>query len=212
MNDGLRGFFLPQRDKIPLADYFGVTIRTVERWFASDGQQYRRLLVLPPNRRSPYNKRIFKMFDVGDPEGFGDGNQNRGAGILQNMRLRCFLGACLGADGGLYRPLPLLTGDDKTQTERKNTLDQALHFVNSVYTGNAAYGQFISRAWNRITITPRYMGDEGQTGWIVTIYYRTIVPGDPYEEEVPADEGDPELDEVYDTTDDPETLHEGDNE
>jgi len=205
MNSGIRAYTLLPGDKNTIADYFGVDPRTPARWFANDGQQYRRMIPYPPATRSPFDKRVFKMFDGDDPEGFGDGSERRGAGKLQVMRLKCLLGAALGA-GGLYRPNPLTTGEPKQYRAEKSTIDEALHYLNSVYTGNAADGEFLKRAWYMLTIEPLYSDTAVQNGWAGVVYFRLHVPGDPKNggdgsdsEEYPADdEGDPELDADYD--------------
>ena len=205
MNNGIRAYTLLPADKNTIADYFGVDPRTPARWFANDGQQYRRMIPYPPATRSPFGKRVFKMFDDDDEEGFGDANEKNGAGKLQVMRLKCLLGASLGA-GGLFRPNPLTTGEAKQYRAEKIGLDEALHYLNSVYTGNAPNGEFLKRVWYLLTIEGLYADTGVQTGWTAVVYFRLQVPGDPKqggdgsdEEEFPAeDEGDPALDEDYD--------------
>ena len=163
MNVGLSAFFIPVGERDDLAAYYGVGVRTVLRWFRRGGR------CVP---RAAIGLRPYQMFDDGNISGWGDGSVRENP--LQNMRLRVFMAAALGVDGGFERE-PIYSGPEKTLTEKNGSLSACVDRMNSVYTGNAVY--FLWKAWTRFVINPLDGDPDGKT-WEIEIHYNVIVDGD----------------------------------
>ena len=186
MNAGLRVYMVPVGERDTLAKFYGVGVRTVERWFAPEGQQYRRCVPLRDNaisgRLGAENRRIFQMFDTTNKSGWGKANKPDQP--LQNMRLRIFLAASLGVQDGLQRE-PIYHGNQRLLEEGKGSLSACVERINAIYTNNAVY--FLYKAWTGFTIKP-INGGNGNN-WLLTIRYNTIADGDESDDEEEATGG-----------------------
>lgn len=196
MNAGIRPFVVPIGERDNLAKYYGVGVRTVERWFAPEGGQYRRCVPLRDNpisgRLGAENRRIFQMFDDSNKGGQGDGSNPEQP--LQNMRLRVFLAASLGVEGGLSRE-PIYHGPQRVVIQNHASLSACVGRINKIYTGAAEF--FLWKAWTNFEIFP--INDDPDKTWQLVVTYNVMLDGDASdaeEIETPEDsegEGEPEI-------------------
>lgn len=186
-NRGLQSHTVNVGEKNDLADYLGLGVRTVERWFAPPGsKQHRRCLTReswlykpPPNFNGSQPKpghRVIFMFDDDNPSGEGDGlSPKLGGGYLQHMRFRAFLTICLGMAGGLERQA-IFTGAERLLEIDTASLSETLDVLNKIYIGE--YSAFMERAWIVIEIEPRF-----PAGWRLVVKYDDPLPGEESDEE-----------------------------
>lgn len=186
MNSGIRSYgaanitaadingTVPQRPDMPgLAEYFGVTPRTVYRWFAPEGSQYRRCLRLLDgtieNTTQPgaVGKRIYCMNE--DYAGYN-------GGILA-LRRRIFLCAvcALSQEGGLQRE-PLFTGDPLEDRRAFYTLPEALKFIQDIWSGGQT--DWIQRAWIELNIFLEVSQTDNARRWVALVTYNAMTGAD----------------------------------
>lgn len=186
MNSGIRSFgaahitaadingTIPQNPNSPgLAKYFGVTPRTVYRWFAPEGTQYRRCLRLTDatigKQMAPgaVGKRIYCMRP--DFAGYST--------ALLALRRRIFLcAACaLSQEGGIQRE-PLFTGETLEDRRAFYTLPEALKFVQDVWGGGQT--DWIARAWIELTVFLDTSGADNARRWVALVTYNAMTGAD----------------------------------
>lgn len=159
-NLALSAYSISKGEKVALAELYGVGIRTVERWFASDGRQRRNCI--------PYEmigKRLCFL---------GEGSR------LQYLRIRCVLPFCY-AFGGIEREAPF-TGDQRVTYEPCPLLADAVSIADSVLSGE--WHDFLAQAWNIVQIEELPARDDNGNEWRVVIWYKMYKPGERYLEEV----------------------------
>lgn len=177
MNVGLRTYNLSVADKNDLTDWFGLGYRTISRWFATQGQQYRRCVPAytwetPPVPGADPGLRIYRMFDPTNPSGTGKPlAPAKGGSLLNHLRGRCVMAATMGVEGGLIR-IPIFTGSHVALNVQKATLKEALSYINTLYTGN--HKVFIAQAWVSMVLEPNIVEP---FGWTVIVTYANKVPG-----------------------------------
>jgi len=180
MNSGIRLYTPDAGDKNVLAKFFGVGVRTVQYWFTpvpSGGKRCVPLISLswpnsdPPPATFPLSP--YDMFDDDNETGEGDGSDPDWP--LQNMRLRVYMCAALGVDGGFARQ-PIFHGTSKTLTEKKATLAECVGRMNAIITGNAT--TFLYRSWVSFIIE-----EEPSSGWTLEVKYNVPGPDDGSDDE-----------------------------
>ena len=153
-----------------LADFYGVGVRTVERWFGvPDAQgrvQYRNCVPLRSSSVSTV------------PGALG----GRFCSLADETRQRAILATCLCVTGGLYREPIFHKGDRKgnpfLHTELWDTLAECVEAIDAVYTGDANEGALIQQGWVQMNIES---SDGG--GWVVSVFRFFPYPGEVSDEE-----------------------------
>ena len=170
-NLSLASFYLSQGEKNALADMYGVSLRTCERWFAGEGMERRNCM---PN--AAVGKRlIFMQFDS----------------RLESIRKRCFLPGLFSVPGGIERDSGK-SGALKETLVLRPTLATAIQVAELVVDGTSDGGPFLKRCWERMHIVNLGWG-EGRN-WGLYIEYRRPTTHDELYDEGPT----PELDEDED--------------
>jgi len=171
MNTGIRLYSPNAGDKNALAEFFGVGVRTVQYWFTAvpdGGKRCVPLAVLtwpnddPPPPTIPLAP--FDMFDADNGSGIGDGSNANWP--LQNARLRTYMCAALGVDGGFARQ-PIFNGTRREIVEKKGTIAECVGRMNAIICNAAT--NFLFLAWVSFTIE-----EEPGQGWELTIVYHEI--------------------------------------
>lgn len=186
-NLALASFSLSVGERNALADLYGVSLRTCERWFASEGSQRRNCI---PNEAR--NKRMIFM----------ELNSR-----LEYIRLRCFLPFLFAVPGGIERDSGK-SGAVKTTVFHRPTLASAIQIADLVVDGTSDGGAFLRRCWVAMYIVET--GGEGPRKWTLTVEYKRPTTHDELYDEGPVPEDDGEEDDYnqYDTDSDSQIVWE----
>lgn len=152
-NEGLRLFSLSIGEKNLLADWFGVGVRTVERWFADAGQQYRPCIPV-----AAVDTSTVSMYDGDNYSGVGSAKR----GIYNNMRYRVILAGGLGTDG-LVRENEQEERQTGTWVQRYGTLRDAIKHLDDVFSERL--DKFMAASWYQLYIVPDGMD------WVAVVKY-----------------------------------------